>query len=149
MSRQRSTDSEDMSIRKAEREVQNNLNRFEVAMEHLADKVEGPGQKLHKVQEFARRSRQRVKQVQDVIQGATASLQANVAAPLAPRIQKASDVASTGALQQSPDPKHYAWAAIGIVGGLIALMYLRRKNSWAGNVATQVVRRSARKFLFI
>lgn len=148
MNRTHSTDNTDQSVKRAEQDVQNSLHRFEVAMEHLADKVEVPAQTLHRVQEVARKGKRKVKQVQDVIQNAAGMIQHSVVDPVAPYVEgQAYQGRAIGDVRGNP--RTLLIAAVGLVGGLAALMYLRRRNTWAAQMATNVVRKSARKFLFI
>ena len=94
------------SIEKAEAAVQSSINRFESAMETLAEKVEGTTQKIHHVRDVARDSKEKLMHFKEEVQATFDPLR-----PYARQVQKYSTKAFV-AVKRVPRP--YLWLALGV-----------------------------------
>lgn len=96
------------SIEQAEEAVQHSINRFETAMEHLAEKVEGTSQKLHHVRDVAKDSKDKLLHLKDEVQATLDPVK-----PYVKQIKNASGKA-LGTVRSAPKP--YLWLAAGVIG---------------------------------
>lgn len=96
------------TIDKAEEAVQNSINRFETAMEHLAEKVEGTSQKIHHVRDVAKDSKEKLMHLKDEVQ-ATID-------PLRPYVAQVRNVSRKALGRVRSAPRPVLWAAVGILG---------------------------------
>ena len=111
------------SIEKAEEAVQNSINRFETAMEHLAEKVDGTSQKLHHVRDVAKDSKEKLMHFKEEVEATINPLK-----PYVKQIQSYSTKAM-GTVRAAPKP--YLWLAVGVIG-FAAFQYFRNRDaSWS------------------
>lgn len=96
------------SIDKAEKVVQKNLDRFETAIEQLADKVEGTAQKIHHVRDVAMDGKDKLKHLKDEVQ---ASID-----PLKPAINQLGGQLNGVVGTVKTWPRQYVWIALGVLG---------------------------------
>ncbi len=111
------------SIEKAEEAVQNSITRFEIAMEHLAEKVEGTSQKLHHVRDVAQDSKEKLMHFKDEVQATIDPLR-----PYMKQIQSYSTKA-IGTVRAAPRP--YLWLAMGVIGFAAFKYFKGRDIAWS------------------
>lgn len=107
------------SIEKAEEAVQNSINRFETAMEHLAEKVEGTSQKLHHVRDVAKDSKDKLMHLKEEVQ---ATLD-----PIRPYVTQVRNISNKAMGTVRGTPRPVLLAAIGIIG-FAAYKYFRSSS---------------------
>lgn len=96
------------SIDKAERVVQKNLDRFETAIEQLADKVEGTAQKIHHVRDVAMEGKEKLMHLKEEVQ---ASID-----PLKPTLNQLGDYSNQAISTVKSWPRQYVWIGLGVLG---------------------------------
>lgn len=104
------------SIDKAEEAVQQSIDRFETAMEHLAEKVEGTSQKLHHVRDVAQDSKEKLLHFKDEVQ-ATID-------PLRPYVKQIKTYSRKAMGTARSVPRPVWWLAAGVVGW-VTFQYFR------------------------
>ena len=110
------------SIEKAEEAVQNSINRFETAMEHLAEKVEGTSQKLHHVRDVAKDSKDKLMHLKEEVR---ATLD-----PFKPYVNQVRNISTKAVGTVRATPRPFLLAAVGLIG-FAAYKYF--KNSSTGS----------------
>jgi hypothetical protein len=108
------------SIDKADRAVQKSLDRFEVALDNLADKIEMTAQKIHRVRDVALDSKDKLNHLTDEVK-ATIS-------PLKPYLSQAQNLSSKAMVRVKANPKPFIWAGVGIFCGFLAMIYWDRRG---------------------
>lgn len=131
----------DDSLHRAEQDVQESLKRFEVAMDHLAEKVEGPGEMIHKVQMTARKAKSKFQHVADVVQdikrSALESFQQGVVLPMVPYLKRGQVLSNKAVAHVRRNPRTYLLVAVGVAGGVAAYLYWRKHQKSHFKFATR------------
>jgi hypothetical protein len=102
-------DNDTKSVRHAESAVDSSINRFESAMEHLADRVEDTSHKLQHVMDLVERQQDELLHLKDRAKQAIE--------PMRPYIAQ---------LQRNPRP--YILGAVSFVAALFALTYIGKRR---------------------
>lgn len=110
------------SIERAEEAVQNSINRFETAMEHLAEKVEGTSQKLHHVRDVAKDSKDKLMHLKEEVQATIG--------PFKPYMNQVKTISNRAMGSVRAAPRPLLWAAMGIVG-FAAYKYFKNSGSFS------------------
>jgi hypothetical protein len=92
-----------------EEAITSGINKFETAMEHLAEKVEEGGEKLQHIVDLGKRQRDQVAKLKDKSQ--------DIIEPVRKVVERA---------QSNPRP--YLVAAAGVLCGVLAIGYFLRKS---------------------
>lgn len=109
------------SVDKADRAVQKSLDRFGMALDHLADRIETTAQKIHRVRNVAMDSKEKLNHFTDEVK-ATMS-------PLKPYFSRAQDLSHRAVVRVKANPGLFVWAGVGVFFGFLALIYWDRNSS--------------------
>lgn len=107
-------------LEKAEDAASKSVERFESAMEHLADKVEDSSRRVEHTVELANKSKD------DLIRMKNTAISAFD--PVKPYVRRASDFSSQTYSRARENPRPFLMAAIGFIGGLLLLSYYRNRR---------------------
>lgn len=110
------------SIDKAERVVQKNLDRFETAIEQLADKVEGTAQKIHHVRDVAMDGKEKLMHLKEEVQ---ASID-----PLKPALNQLGGQIAPLVGTVKSWPRQYVWLGLGVLG-FVAWKYFKGGSTYS------------------
>jgi hypothetical protein len=106
------------SLRQAERGVHNSIQRFESAMDQLAERVEFTSQKIHFVKKLTRKTKEAIGYCKDQIQKSFLPI-----APVAFQIGKAS-----GRAIMNVRARPYLWIAAGVMGYAAYKVFQKRTS---------------------
>lgn len=105
----------DNAIQRAERAVENSIDKFEAAMGHLADKAEMTSQKLQHVREVGKKSKDQLVHLKDEV--------STTLEPMRPYVSRARTFSRDLASGIRPNSRPLLLGALGLVGGYFFYRY--------------------------
>ncbi|MEZ0391975.1 MAG: hypothetical protein ACAH59_07165 [Pseudobdellovibrionaceae bacterium] len=118
----------DNAIFRAEQAVENSINKFEAAMEHLAEKAEMTSQKLQHVRDVGRRSKDQLVHLKDEV---TSTFE-----PVMPYVSRARSVSRSAVGEVRRNSRPLFVSALGLLGGYLIYRYFLKERSsgvWLSN----------------
>lgn len=128
----------DNAVLRAERAVENSINKFEAAMEHLAQRAEVTSQQIQHVREVGQRSKDQLMHLKDEV---SSTLQ-----PVRPYISQARTVSRRAVSGVSANSRPLLVSAIGLLGGYLFYRYFLRSRSVNSAVGTTYAEGSTGQF---